>query len=66
MIWLWSEDMHVVRILSSDKFYHIKPQLNDYHFSSIFRLQCYQYLIIVYIYGVPLSANAPTVLYNSL
>ena len=42
----------------------IKPQLNIYHFSSIFCLQCYQYLINVYIYVVPLSANTPTVLYN--
>ena len=44
----------------------IKPQLNIYHFSSIFSLQCYQYPINVYIYVVPLSANAPTILYNSL
>ena len=34
------------------------PQLKVYHFSSIFSLQCYQYLINVYIYVVPLSANA--------
>ena len=30
------------------------------------QLNVYQYLIYVYIYVVPLSANAPTVLYNSL
>ena len=32
VFWSWSEDMHVVWIQSSDYFYHIKPQLNVYHF----------------------------------
>ena len=27
-----------------------KPQLNVYHFSSMFRVQCYQYIINVFIY----------------
>ena len=39
------------------------PQLSVYHLSSIFRLQCYQYLIDV-VYVVPLGANTVKV-YNS-
>ena len=57
--WSWSEDMHVVWIVTSDLFYHIKPQFKDYHFSSIFPLHCIN-IINVHIYVVPLSANAPT------
>ena len=35
------------------------PQFNVYHFSSIFRLQCYQYLIngYIYIYVVPFECK---------
>ena len=33
------------------------PQLNVYHFSIIIRLQCYQYLINVYIYVVTLECK---------
>ena len=63
MFWSWSEDMHVIWIKSSYLFLSYDPQLKVYHFCSIFHLQCYQYLINVFIYVVPLSANAHTVLY---
>ena len=56
--------MHVVILRLYFLWYNL--QLKVYNFSSIFGLQCYQFLINAYIYVVPLSANAPTVLHNSL
>ena len=63
MVWKYACGLDSILRVS---FLLYNPQLNVYHFSSILRLQCYQYLINVDIYVVPLSANAPTVLYNSL
>ena len=51
----------------------IKPQLNVYHFSSIYRLQCYQYHQCLYIYSASMKSYqyrnfdiSKNILYSSL